>query len=254
MDGTFVRELYQAIRQPTKMVVGGEEYLVTPKGDGFEIQGGKMGWGEERNYLPCPMPEPIRLHTLAALIEYVMSRYENDRDKLLIHIVTPLRVRVTGEIRGGLRQRPVLVEASLDSTKTFPFDLFVDPEDFIVHLKTRIKPSVDREYLLELVSGLHQQQTLTMADDGVSQTATVKRGIELLDKKVVRSDLNLHPRSMGFAEKGLEYPPLFCVFRLQAGPKCGLFSASSTEWTAEACGVIAAWIKAQVGDAAVVIG
>ena len=65
----------------------------------------------------------------------------------------------------------------------FDFNEYISIENMIICLKSRFAPTEDRDYLVQLLGNITDQQSVQTKDDGITQSATVKSGIQLVGEQ-----------------------------------------------------------------------
>lgn len=246
MDGGAVREVERLAQQAAGKIVTIEkrDYSTVPLHDPRK---------------PDPEPDTLEFHTLTSLSEYVKSKhdaaYRKDAGPWFLHVKDPTAVMFQGNVHGPFRQRVDLALATAVVPR-IRFDDFIDPETFNIMLQANFEDSTQRATVLGLVGGLKAEAVTTVEDDGVSQTATARKGIATVQNVKVPNPVLLRPYRT-FAEIAPPESPF--ILRLKGGgdgrlPHCALFEADGGRWRLTAIERIKAWLKAEVGDACEVYG
>lgn len=186
----------------------------------------------------------IKTSTLTSLVDYVRSdiddirKYKEERNQLIVHVVSPTQVRLYGSLNGD-KERDYLMEVNAQ-LPAFNFDTYYDLESFNIALQSKFirkdwdDPEEDLALLLKF-TGTAQSGTLQKyGDDGVSQQVTVQHTITSKDAAIVPNPVNLKPYST-FRE--VEQPNRLFVFRMndKRGELCAaIFEADGGAWKDEA--------------------
>ncbi|HKX31347.1 MAG TPA: hypothetical protein VJ302_26920 [Blastocatellia bacterium] len=194
-----------------------------------------------------PTPNPLRVHTLQGLVDFVTS--EGEGYGVSLHIVDHKAVRAIGALAGRHQQRPIYAEAHLLGEPKFPFDRFLPAEDFIIKLQTAFSPSDETRLLLSLIGNLRDESVKTVGDDGISQAVTVKKGVSLVQEAPVPNPIRLAPFRT-WAE--IDQPSSLYVLRLRRVegelPQVALFETGDSAWQLEAIESTKAFLLAKLGE------
>jgi hypothetical protein len=204
--------------------------------------------------LDPPTPEPLVVHTLGALVEYLVQNRDGlDPKTCTVHVKDHLTVEVCSKLRAPYGQRDVFMRAQTAnvaaSSQMFSFGSFLPVEDMIIALQTLFTDHADRGKVLKLLGSVKDEQVSTQGDDGVSQSVSVKAGISLTEVEEVPNPVYLAPYRT-FAE--MRQPVSAFVLRARKGQHGGitfaLFEAEGAHWKLEAVERIAEYLKGQIGS------
>jgi hypothetical protein len=178
-----------------------------------------------------PMPSTLKVHTLAALIEFTKIAREKVE---AIHVVSPSEVHILGPLTGRHQDRPLYLAAEYDSPiDDHFFGRFHNPEAFIISLQAWFKPGGGQiAAVLRIVGNLKEEAVRNLADDGITQEVTVRAGVAMAGRGKVPNPVILAPYRT-FPE--VDQPESPFVLRAQSGkegqpPTCGLFEADGGAW------------------------
>lgn len=200
-----------------------------------------------------PIEEPVvaalAVDTLTGLLDYLAANKDAlDLETLTLHVVDPLTVRIIGPVFGPFRQREVLLVAKCEPAP-FPFGRSIDLENFIIGLQANFVPCQTSQSILELISCITSEVGLTVADDGVTQEATVKKGMALKERRTIPNPVILSPFRT-FRE--VEQVSSAFVFRVKDGPACALHEADGGAWKLEAMMRVKDYLKKHRPDITVI--
>ncbi|MGF2943235.1 hypothetical protein [Enterococcus xiangfangensis] len=220
-----------------KMVIfdeGGKKYFDRSKATLQELEGIKYA-------------DPLQVNSLTGLVDYLHSKFDDvvnrDNDSLLIHVVSPTKVRVYSKLDVD-RKRENLIAATASMEK-FPYGQFMDSERFIINLQSLFVRDRDAEALLKCASAIRIEGGGDLEDDGVSQTATVKVGAGTKGKAEVPSPAELRPYR-SFLE--IEQPVSAFIFRINKDGACALFEADGGMWRSYAMESIKEYLEMELHD------
>lgn len=173
--------------------------------------------------------EPIKMSTLTSLVDYLKSDTDDMLPKMLVHVVSPVCVRVISMLDCD-RKRENIVEVNA-SVPDFEYGKYMDKEKFIVAMQSKFIPGNDRELLLKFAGTVKDESIAEYGDDGVSQRATIKTGISTVGDAIVPSPAALQPFRT-FVE--VEQPESSFIFRMRQsegrGIECAVFEADGGAW------------------------
>jgi len=212
-----------------------------------------------RSLHPVHEPEAagLALSSLRGLIDYIaeaqiagLAEFPNG---MALHIRGPRDVGLISWTFGDFRQRDHYARATPPTGDGFPFGKYLDVEEFVVRLLSQFAQTKHRDELVAVVGNVRAEAVQTIADDGVSQTATVKQGARLGDVRIT-NPVTLAPFRT-FPE--VEQPEVDFVIRLRGGgeghlPTLALFEVDDGQWRKVAINHIEAYLIAEMEDRAIV--
>lgn len=208
---------------------------------------------------PTPLCEPVKLHTLSGMADFVRLHVGTEGEVVAVHVVSHSLVRFMGAaLEGAYRQREVYATVGHEDLfgGGFRFGQFIDAEQFVVAMQTLFVDSDDREAVLAVMGNLREEEVRTTGDDGVTQTVTAKAGVVLSKDVRVPNPVSLRPYRT-FRE--VLQPASSFVLRLQGGGKAGstpsaaLFEADGGAWKVEAIRNISVYLRSSLPDGVTVI-
>lgn len=206
---------------------------------------------------PEPTPQFIELSTLQSFADFVKDEagteniYREPRG-LFVHVAHPDEVRLVTGIFGEHHQRTTMATAE-PKVEPFQFGQWRDPESFNIALLALFEPAGDRANLFQITGNLHEQGSVKLEDDGVTQRTTVKRGMTLAKEVEVAQTFELAP-FRSFPE--IEQVASRFVFRLRPGgegrlPSCALFECDGGRWRLEAIARVKTWLAGELPGVAI---
>ena len=177
------------------------------------------------NRVMLPQVHDIDVSTLTGLVDYIKSNIDKIQTDLLIQVANPTTVHVYSPLKGDLT-RDHFIECNA-VTPRISFDSFLDVEKFNIMLQSCFLENEDRVNLLKVIGNIKEENVKNTGDDGITQTVTAKSGISLLHDIKVPNPVTLIP-FMTFTE--IEQPEIKYVFRMQDGPRAGIYEADGGAW------------------------
>lgn len=151
----------------------------------------------------------LDVNTLTGLIDYIKGKGEELRDSMILHIISPTRVRLYSGLIDE-RNREYLMESTA-IVNEFSFDRFYDQERFIIELQANFIETDDLKVLKTVSGNIQNGTTVNYSDDGTSQKTTINTGIAHKADVVVPNPVRLKPYRT-FAE--VDQPESNYVFRI----------------------------------------
>lgn len=220
----------------------------------------------------------LEVNTLDALIEYLDSDPDGivddaDGDSVgpIVHVVSPTRVDVRTCVLGEKQKRqywmsahaPVprlLVSAAGDEPRAVRVDelaihlrtCFVDPPLPEIDDEAEVRESRPsaRSELVKFLGTWVETDKLTVEDDGVTQTVTVRSGLTLNAEGHAPSLMDLAPIRTFFE---VRQPTSPFVLRCHKGGTCNLITADGGAWRNEAIAHVAKYLKYKLPSGCVLL-
>ena len=194
----------------------------------------------------CLRASALKVSTLSSLVEYIKGNVDVMAEKMLIQVVSPTEVRLLSQLDGDRKRECLMVaEAELPEIK---YGKFVDCESFLITLRSNFIPNYDTDLLLKFAGTVEAGTVASYGDDGVTQKATVKKGINGKEDAVVPNPVNLRPYRT-FTE--VEQPESEFVFRMKQSDNqvcCALFEADGGAWKRDAMRKIQEYLEFELND------
>lgn len=205
-----------------------------------------------------PMPKSLSVNTLKGFCDYIIKNNDSlDLKKVFVvvdsHNIVSLVSSLTEE---GMNRRIYLMAELEDSIKRFPFDQFIDSENFLIKMRSMFKETEDAKTVMKFSSALKISNTIETEDDGCTQTAMVKRGLSgaVRSKEAAPVIVSLKPYRT-FPD--IDQPESDFLFRMRAdgaNATCGLFEADGGHWRYSAKDSIANYLTEKLVKEGIDIG
>jgi hypothetical protein len=239
MDGTFVKAIAEQVREPGVLEVNGKGVLMAP-----------TDWKELVPAMP-PLCDAVEVSTLSGVRDFV----KENRDALMLNkcilTVAPCGLSLLGPMDAATRRRETFLVANAKGS-AFSFGAWHGMEQFIIAMQTMFVKSDERDAFLTFVSSVTMEGIRSSDDDGFSQEVTTKRGIHIKDRAKMPSPIRLAPYR---AFREVEQVVSDFVVRVREGregPEFALFEADGGTWQVEAVKRVAAWLRENVAEVAVI--
>lgn len=229
--------MLEGLREALQYVVGlGNE---AEKTEVVEICGKTYARGNLSRYDKPVYADVVKASTLTALVDYIGSCAAEFRGDMLVHIVSPTRVRLVSSLDAE-RNREVLFETNAE-TSEFRFDEWRDQERFMIELQANFQPNDDLELVMKVAGNIERKNNQTFSDDGCTQTATMNVGIASKADVIVPNPVELIPYRT-FQE--VAQPASKFVFRIgdKEVPAFKIVEAEGGIWKNEAIRNIKDWL------------
>lgn len=158
----------QTPKNPISVEVHGEPYAVKPDGTiGEHI----------RKPDATRHPDSLTVRTLSALVAAYTAAIDGlDPATVAVHIVDPFQVEVIDIDSDDFGYRHTYIEANHTPDARFPFNQYVEPETFLIQFRASFYFNDDAVKVQKLCSSLESGSTVSVADDGMSQTVVITTG------------------------------------------------------------------------------
>lgn len=208
------------------------------------------------NAIEDPIPEPLVVHTLSGIVDFVNLQKEVggdlDGESFFMHVISHAEVNLDSDLIKKDQNRKIFLTATPPQFDGFRFGAFMDLESFIIQVQAKFVQDERTAAILKLVSNIKDENVRTNADDGITQVVSVRQGVALVQDAVVPNPVILRPYRT-FVD--IEQPASPFVFRLRPGgsePAAALFEADGGRWKLEAIKTIKAFLEKGLPEVAVV--
>lgn len=174
IDGTAIEKIEALVKQS----------LTSQEAYGIEY--------DRKTWKPVEPPshETLLVKTLQAFSDYVLHE-KPDPSVWVVHVVDPTKVRLVSDTENETKQRNVLLTANAIVPSQDKFGSWLSQDEFSIWLQTTFVPNDEFEKLLKLAGNVKAQAISVSADDGVSQEATIQRGVATVEREGVRAKREL---------------------------------------------------------------
>lgn len=243
----LARFLYNAGVEAQKNNEDGMRQMSTLLQQTREINGQMYIWDDHRSEwklfdagIPddAPVPETLRFFTLDGLVAYINGNPEgllSPDEKLIVHVCDEHTVMLLSNPSPNKKRRHVIARTDAH-TPEITFGRYMDTERFNTMLLSTFHKTDERETVFALVKSMTKQQTAQTADDGVTQSITVKEGVATASNVQFKNPVPLKPMRT-FTE--VEQPVSNFTLRINEDANVALFESDGGAWKNEAVANIA---------------
>jgi len=138
-------------------------------------------------------PDSIDLSSLDGIVQAIKTEIDDPEvaKPLFVNVKTPTHVSVFTTFRGDIPCRDELYSAYPDLPHKC--DVWMSHEQAIIALRSQFVPDAGTEYLLDLLSRVSSEDSVTSEDNGVSQSVSTAVGVALKGMERVKTRVVLAP-------------------------------------------------------------
>lgn len=190
-----------------------------------------------------PKAEALKLHTLTSLVEYIKSKTDGMDLAMLVHVESPTKVLLYSSLDED-RGRECLVEVNAE-LPYIGFNKYIDQEEFLIGMQANFLPGKDRDLLLKFAGTVEDKSVAEYGDDGVTQKATIRKGVSSKTDAVVPNPVSLKPYRTFFE---VDQPESKFIFRMSSdcGIACAIYEADGGKWKSEAMNNVKEYLKKEL--------
>ncbi len=231
----------EALQYITDLRAGAEKTEV------IEICGKTYANRSLHRYGAADKAERLNVHSLSALLEYIKSEgLKEFNSNMILHVESPKKVTLISGLDSE-RKREVLMSAEAEVSE-FKFGTWYDQEGFIIELQSSFETTPDLLAVMQFAGNVEAKTTANYGDDGVTQKATISKGIASKVDAIVPNPVMLVPYRT-FQEVG--QPASRFVFRVRDTgnePHFCLIEAGNHLWRNEAIENIKEYLREGLSD------
>lgn len=233
-------------REETGMIKEAIQYIADLRADAektevVEICGKTYANRALKRYGEIEKAVRLEVHTLSALLEYIKSRGASEfSGDMILHVENPKTVTLISGLNKE-RSRETLM-ASMAEVSEFRFGTWYDQERFIIELQSNFERTPDLDAVMQFSGNVEAKTTANYGDDGITQKATISKGIASKVDAIVPNPVVLVPYRT-FQE--VAQPASNFVFRVRDNgqPEFCLIEAGNYLWRNEAIENVKEYLK-----------
>lgn len=225
---------------------------------------GKTYYDKPLTLLTTPVDETVNVSTLQGLVDLYNSDLDGIKEQsVLVHITGTQSVHLVESGCDDFGRRHVWVKAQFPSdVQKFPFGQWLSTENFIIGVQSCFQRAFvetpeggiigDLEYVQKVASHISAESKVTYADDGISQSVDMNKGVVLKEQATLRSRVQLAPYRT-FSE--INQPLSTFVFRVReqnGAIQLALFEADGGRWKLDATKSIGEWLAKRLQNVPVI--
>lgn len=226
MDSTAIKEIVELARPN---IIAEHGYVYSDK---------------SLNVINEPQVKTIRLSTLKSLVELLKKECDEFTSPIIIHVEGPCSVTVHTGVSEADRQREIPYCVSPD-IPVISFDRKMEYENMMIGLKSKFVETPELKELVRLLGTITEENNMQIADDGFTQTVTVRKGIAIKGNKAVNPIVKLKPYRT-FLE--IDQPESEFLVRLFEGGYVALFEADGGAWKLNARNAIQDYLSKSLSE------
>lgn len=200
--------------------------------------------------------DSIGMTSLSSLVDYIKHNQELKDVPYIVHIISPTEVRLISSLDYD-RKREVLAVVNAELLE-FQFNREIERERFTIGVQSKFVDEVvidgepdDKALILKFAGTVKSGTVAEYSDDGVTQKATVKKGVSSMTEAIVPSPCKLTPYRT-FIE--VDQPTSEFIFRLNEDRSgeitCALYEADGGAWRLTATESIKEYLKEELKNIA----
>lgn len=201
--------------------------------------------------------ETLTVQTLTGVVDYIRHDPDGLADDFFIQVDSPTCVSILQAAAGRNNKRPNPLMASCEELigSPYPYGQYRSIEEAIVDLQAKFVSDENLSLILTIIGNVKDETVSNYADDGITQTVTMKRGLSGGSNEYTRMppQITLKPRRT-FPE--IEQPEGTFIIRLKqnqnAPPSFALFESQCSAWKHSAIQAVKAYLVEQLPDASVI--
>ena len=191
-------------------------------------------------------PDVFEAFSLSGLVDFIKTDVDgmfSEKDyRHTVRVVNTRKVEVLTPMYGYYKERDVVAKCDA-LVPDIPFGKFMDVDEFQIMLQSRFEDSTNRALVLQLSGSLRSEQSNQIADDGVSQKVTIKRGVATADDVTVKNPVTLRPLRTFYE---VEQPESPFILRFNENANAALFEGDGGAWKLRAVENIRSWLVAKL--------
>lgn len=197
-------------------------------------------------------PPELKFWTLTSFVDFIAANLEGIIiDNMFIHVVDYKTVMLIEKFDSSKEKRKCHIGAYLDEVEGFPFNRWIDKEDFVIKSLSFFEQNPGLESIHRYTGKMSDERIHTNQDDGITQQVHLTNGV-VIEKGLaaIKNPFMLRPYRT-FLE--IQQPESAYNFRIQADGKdetkkikCALFEAEGGKWRLQAVQAIKAWLLEQI--------
>ena len=213
-----------------------------------EVVNGENYWKSSGRRVAVPPYPTVMVGSLEGVATYIDSLQEIVRGALLVNIKSATVVEVVG-LAIGDTDRLLYVRAEAQGVQEFQCERYLDHEDFVILAACHFhRFGEDFDRVMAYLQGVQAGDSIKLSDDGVSQSATVRRSVESLGTERFTNPVTLYEHS-SFTD--LHPVPRTFIMRMKGSAKelkVALFEVHNRLADEAATSAIREWFKLRLPD------
>lgn len=190
-----------------------------------------------------PKPAALEIHTLSGIVDWIET-LDVAPAEYMIFVNGFKSVSVAGYLKKPWNRRHVFLESNLIPRQEFPFNHFIEIEQFIIKLQCSFVHSDTKQSIISNLASIKSEEVTKATDDGISQAVAVENKVGRLEKIKMDPMVNLAPyRTFDEAEQPVSKFLLRLRRQKDSLPLVGLFEADGGAWKYAAIKNVASYLR-----------
>ncbi|MHB8303634.1 MAG: hypothetical protein ACYDC6_12465 [Acidobacteriaceae bacterium] len=230
--------------KPVTHEVAGQAYAVKADGTlGDAVRGLAPQW----------VKPGMLFTTLDGLVGAYRSKIDDFSERVALHVHSPTVVSLVSLVADEYGNRHVFAQAFCKLECPFKFNTYLDSESFLIAFRASCNFNENAVQIQRLLSTLANESSVSVSDDGISQTVTTKSGA------ITRASIELPAEiPLVFWRTFREAAPVESKYLLRLKgepgkvPTVALFEIDA-KWQLDTVRSVAAYLAEQLPDATILI-
>ena len=178
------------------------------------------------------LPKTYNFSSLDGLVKMIRKEHKGISDAccvpdvLYVNVTSPTSVDVTTAV-DGYNRRAFLYHSAYEFPRKWTGANWFEHEEAMIVLRSQFIQNEGTDYLLDFLSRVSDENSVSSDDNGMTQTVQVKKGIALAAREQVKPIVNLRPYRT-FLE--VEQPESAFLIRIREGIQVGIIEADGGMW------------------------
>lgn len=197
-----------------------------------------------------PLPKCCIFSSLDGLVKIIRKEHKDiteactTPDVLYINVTSPTTVDVSTGV-DGYNRRAYLYHSSYEFPRKWTGASWLEHEEAMIVLRSQFIQNEGTEYLLDFLSRVSDENSVSSDDNGMTQTVQVKKGIALAARESVKPIVNLRPYRT-FLE--VAQPESAFLIRIREGIQVGIIEADGGMWKIAARRGVVAYLEKELAE------
>lgn len=199
---------------------------------------------------PAPLPKTYEFSSLDGLVKMIRKEHDDitescaTPDVLYINVTSPTNVCVSTGV-DTFNRRACLYHSCYEFPRKWMGANWFEHEEAMIVLRSQFIQNEGTEYLLDFLSRVSDENSVSSDDNGMTQTVQVKKGIALAAREQVKPIVPLRPYRT-FLE--VEQPESAFLIRIREGIQVGIIEADGGMWRIAARRSVVAYLEKELKE------
>lgn len=190
--------------------------------------------------------DDLKLSSLCALVDFVKTTVKTSKEMFSMPLILRAsysNIYMQSSLDKNMDRNTIaIVEPILPRIK---FDYWMSMEEFIIQLQTCFVNTSNKMSLIDLVSKMTDETTVTHTDDGIGQKITVTKGTGLKEATVLQPIVRLVPYR---TYQEVQQVETMYLIRVKDGGELKIIEADGGSWKSEAQRRVSTYLREELTD------